>query len=168
MKTFYTILLSALLATVSLISSAKAGGAEEPSADPKVLLRMLQGMESSGIDQITSRISENGTYHLRDFHYLGTVQRDGQTYSIAHAKFIRSRPADRDTPPARGHDFIIVFNGAFKVASFGRVDMGSYRMEGNLLLSGKDVLADFSANDHITKESGFIRINLPYPFSRKK
>jgi hypothetical protein len=130
------------------------------------LLKIVQAAESSKIDEITSRTGDsNDTYHLRDAHFLGSVTRDGRTYTFGWIKFIRSRPANRETPPARGHDFIVVLDSELKLVSYSRVEMGSYRIEGNRLI-GEEGEVDLQSKEPLTRYKGFFIGGqfLPYPF----
>ena len=143
-----------------------AGGSEEPAHEPKVMLRMIESIENSKIDELTSKASDGGTtYHMRGFCYLGTVSRDKLTYTIAHAVFVRSRSPGTDTPPARGHDFIIVFDESFRIVAHGRTSFGTYRMAGDILMFGESVVADFASTEPVTRHGGYIEIGLPYPFA---
>lgn len=143
-----------------------AEGPDAPTNPPNILLKIVQAVEGSKIDEINSRTSDsNGTYHLREAHFLGSVTRDGRTYNFGWFKFIRSRPADRETPPARGHDFIIVLDPEFKLVSYARVGMGPYRIEGDRL-KGDGVDVDLQSKDPLIRRNGFLIDGqfLEYPF----
>ena len=143
-----------------------AEGPDAPANPPDVLLKMIQAVESSKTGGPTSRLGESGgTYHLRDAHFLGTVTRDGRTYTFGWLKFIRSRPADRETPPARGHDFIVVLDPEFKLVSHGEAGMGPYRIEGDRLI-GDGVDVDLQSKDPLIRRNGFLIGGqfLEYPF----
>jgi len=153
-----------LLLATSLQCGAE--GPDAPANPPNILLKIVQAVEGSKIDEITSRAGDsNDTYHLREAHFLGSVTRDGRTYSFGWIKFIRSHPADRETPPAKGHDFIVVLDPELKLVSYGRVDMGPFRIEGNRLI-GEDGEVDLQSKEPLTRYKGFFIGGqfLPYPF----
>lgn len=80
---------------VLLSCSGLAADSGEALAEPKSLVKVVSAIESSEIDELTSKKDEQGTsYHLRRAVLLGTVMRGGQTYTIAHAVFVRSSPPD--------------------------------------------------------------------------
>ena len=130
------------------------------------MLKMIESIEASKIDVLTSKNGDSGTtYHMRGIQFLGTVSRDKQNYTVAHAVFVRSSSPGQATPPARGHDFIIVFDSAFRIAAYGRTDFGNYRMIGDRLMYGENVVADFASTEPVTRHSGYFEIGLPYPFA---
>ena len=153
-----------------LLATPLPCGAEGPDAPvdpPNVLLKIVQAIESSKIEELTSKQGDStDTYHLREAHFLGSVSRDNRTYTVGWMKFIRSRPANRDTPPARGHDFIVILDPDFKIVSHARVGMGPYRMEGHRLTGGgADV--NFQNTEPLTRHRGYMIDGssfLPYPF----
>ena len=143
-----------------------ADSAGRPASPPDKTLKMVQAMESSKIGGLVSVVGDDGvSYHLRDFHFLGTVRRDGQIYSVAHALFVRSSNAETAMPPARGHNYIIVFDQNFKIAAHGKTEIGVFRMEENRILMNDVQVADLSTEEPARRHSGFIEINLPYPFA---
>lgn len=165
-----------LILILSAASSiAFAGPAGEATDTPDVIARMVQGLADSKISELTSRTStdtENGkvySYHLTTIDFLGTVQRDGQRYSIAAAKFLRSSAKGSEFPPARGHGFVIVFDGTFRIATHARTDIVGYYMDGNVLKVGDKIVADFGSTEPFTRYRGWLvdSANLPYPFADK-
>lgn len=155
------------IATIGTCIAADSG---EALSEPKTLLRIVTAIESSNLDELTSKKDEQGTsYHLRRAVYLGTVNRGGQTYTIAHAVYVRSSPPGRDTPPPRGHDFIIVFDPKFTICGVGRTSYGEYYMKGEKLYPGpydekNEPCADFGSKRALTRHSGYTEIGLAYPF----
>jgi hypothetical protein len=147
-----------------------AADSGEALADPKTLLKVITAIESSKIDELTSQIDEQGTsYHLKKVSFLGTVNRSGKIYTIAHATYVRSSPPGRETPPARGHDFIVVFDSHFKICGVGRTTFGEYYMQGETLYHGtydekNEPCADFGSTEALIRYRGFINIGLDYPF----
>jgi len=147
---------------------AIADSSGRPASPPKTMLHMIQAMESSKLGGLNSSVGDDGvSYHLRDLHFLGTVHRDGQVYSVAHALFVRSSNSGTDMPPARGHNYIIVFDQNFQIAAHGKTEIGIFRMEENLLLLDNSEVADFGTTEPARRHVGFIEINLPYPFADK-
>jgi hypothetical protein len=150
------------------VSTVRGGGIHEPLAEPKALLRVVEALESSTNDSFTSEKSSDGgseTYHLKRVSLLGTVSRASETFYLAEATYIRSRPAGRDTPPARGHSFLVVLRLDFTIAAFSRDFEGGCRLDGNRLLREEDLLVDFGKNSVAARFSGYGLIQLPYFFA---
>jgi len=166
MKALKLALLLAFTAFGSGVSFA--GGREEPMADPKTLLKMVEGLEKSGDDRFTSSKppKENGiTYHLSSIEFIGTIVRGKERFLIASTFYIRSRNPGRDTPPARGHSFMIVFRPDFSIAAASRADISGCHMDGNRLI-GEEVVADFDSRDVRVRHGGYVELaGLPYFFS---
>jgi hypothetical protein len=146
-----------------------AGGREEPMADPKTLLKMVEGLEKSGDSQFTSSKppEEDGiTYHLSSIEFIGSVERGKERFLIASAFYIRSRNPGQDTPPARGHSFMVVFRPDFSIAAASRADISGCHMDGNRLMGEDGVLADFDSRGVSIRHHGYTMLNnLPYFFS---
>ncbi len=156
------------LAALYLLSAfgVFADSSGRPTSPPDTTLKMVQAMESSKIGGLVSSVGNDGvSYHLRDFHFLGTVHRDGQAYSVAHALFVRSSNPGTDMPPARGHNYIIVFDQDFKIAAHGKTEIGVFRMEENRILMDGVEVADLGTVEPARRRHGFIEINLRYPFA---
>lgn len=158
----------ALFATCSL---AFAGSSSDATDTPDIIAKMVQGLAASKIDQLTSRTYRDGdsefSYHLKTIDYLGTVHRDGRLYTIATAKFIRSRAKGSEYPPARGHSFLILFDEAFGIATHSRMEFGDYHMDGHVLKAGEAVIADFGSMEPAIRYHGWMLDSefMPYPFA---
>ncbi len=156
------------IAVAFLLSlSGFAADSGEALAEPKTLVKVISAIESSGIDELTSKEDEQGTsYHLRRANLLGTVTRGGLTYTIAHAVFVRSSPPGRETPPPRGHDFVVVLDSSFRILAHGRTTFGEYHMRGDRLYFGSSTesCADFATTQPSIRHLGYHEIGLPYPF----
>lgn len=152
------------------IGTSMAADSGEALCEPKTLLKIVTALESSNRDVLVSKKDEQGTsYHLRSAIFLGTVNRDGRTYTIAKADYIRSSPPGRDTPPPRGHCFIVVFDPQFHICGAGRVSQGEYSMRGEKLYTGafdlnKEPCADFGSTRAQIRHGGYPEISLDYPF----
>ncbi|MEK7949317.1 hypothetical protein [Luteolibacter soli] len=161
----------ALLLAFTVLGSGLsfAGGREEPMADPKTLLKMVEGLEKSGDERFTSSKppKENGiSYQLSSIEFIGSVERGKERFLIASAFYIRSRNPGRDTPPARGHTFMIVFRPDFSIAAGSRADISGCRMDGNRLMGEDGVVADFDSRDVSVRHHGYAGLDdLPYFFS---
>ncbi|MCE9519856.1 MAG: hypothetical protein K8R87_09930 [Verrucomicrobia bacterium] len=161
-----------ILLAITLFAGATCFAADSGDAlsEPKTFLKIVTAIESSKISELTSSKDEHGTsYHLRRAEFLGTVRRDGRTYTIAHAVFIRSSPLGQDTPPPRGHDFIVVLDPKFNICGVGRTTFGEYYMKGERLYFGayddnNKPCADFGSTAAFTRYRGYIEIGLEYPF----
>jgi hypothetical protein len=163
------LLIIIFLAVIPLAAFAGARG--EPLAEPKTIFRMVESLENSKIDSFTSRLSiegKAGTYHLCSVELLGTATRDKESLYLAAAFYVRSSPLGSETPPARGHSFLVVFHPDFAIASYCRGEVGDCRMNGNKLVRGDEVLADFDKRSVQTRHSGYLIDGgdlLPYFFS---
>jgi len=158
---------SSIAVALLLSLSVFAADSGEALAEPKTLVKVISAIESSGIDELTSKKDEQGTsYHLRRAILLGTVTRAGLTYTIAHAVFVRSSPPGRETPPPRGHDFIVVLDANYRILAHGRTGFGEYRMRGDRLYYDgiPDPCADFGTTSPGVRHGGYPEIGLPYPF----
>lgn len=152
-----------------LITHAESAGAA--TSTPKLLMRMVNALENSKIERLRSCLSDQGntSYHMTKIAYLGMVPRDGNTYPLAKATFLRSSPKGRDTPPARGHTFLILFGSDFSIASHAQTIDDDYHVEKNLLKVGQQVIADFNSRDPRIRYRGWLVGSgfLAYPFSDK-
>lgn len=152
------------------IGNCLAADSGEALSEPKTLLKVVTALESSNRDELASKKDEQGiSYHLRNAVFLGTVNKGGRTYTIAEAVYVRSSPPGRDTPPPRGHSFIVVFDLKFRICGVGRVSGGGYCMRGEKLYAGaydqkKEPCADFGSTKAVTRHSGYPEIGLDYPF----
>jgi hypothetical protein len=161
-------IIALLLAIPCAVLAEDAGQATDP---PDVVAKIAAGLNHSGIAQLTSHTSEDDgtTYHLKTLDYLGTIERDGNRYPVAALQFIRSSVGNTGYPPARGHGFLAIFDHTFKVISYGPLYFGDYHMEGNVLYSGKTLLADFDTTDPSVRTFGWMldSTRTPYPFPDK-
>ncbi len=149
---------------------AIAGSSADATDTPDIIAKLVQGLANSKINELTSKTSNDGenehSYHLKAIDYLGTVQRDGRRYTIAVAKFIRSRAKGNELSSARGHGFLVVFDDAFGIATHGRLTYGDYHMEGHVLKAGEEVIADFGSTEPAIRWHGWMLDGafMPYPF----
>jgi len=155
-----------------LVCVAYGDSASVPLSEPKALLRIVESLEKSKIDGLVSDKSSDGgteTYHLKSIDLLGTVTRNRETFYLAEAFYIRSRPFGSETPPARGHSFLVVLSSDFAVASHCYGFEGGCRLKGNVLMKGDKVLVDFGANNISARHHGYAlgQVDLPYFFSDK-
>jgi hypothetical protein len=156
---------TALFSTVPLW----ADHAGYPASEPRVLLKMVQALEDSGIDGLHSRAAgEDGmSYHLRDFQYLGTIRKGQEQFLLGYALFVRSSPPGSETPPARGHGVLVLFDPGFKIVSHARGEGGELFLRGNVLMEGEEKLLDFGDTGPGTRFHGFPWGGsfLAYPFA---
>jgi len=160
-----------ILALFAVGSMAFAGSSADATAHPDIIAKLVQGLANSKIDELTSKtyreVDSEYSYHLKAIDYLGTVQRDGRRYTIAAAKFIRSRAKGSEYPPARGHSFLVVFDDVFGIATHGRMEFGDYHMDGDVLKAGEEVIADFGSTEPAIRWHGWMLDSafMPYPFA---
>ena len=152
-------------------SMAFAGSSADATDTPNIIAKLVQGLANSKIDELISKTYKDGdnefSYHLKTIDYLGTVQRDGRRYTIAAAKFIRSRAKGNEYSSARGHSFLIVFDDVFGIATHGRLEFGDYHMDGHVLKAGEEVIADFGSTEPAIRWHGWMLDSafMPYPFA---
>ena len=92
--------------------------------------------------------------------------RDAQRFTIAQATYVRSSSPGSETPPPRGHDFILILDSKFKIVSHARCGFERYRMSGDRLMLGDAELADFQTTDERIRHGGFLLDGvLRYPFA---
>jgi hypothetical protein len=148
-----------------------ANSSGDATDTPDVVSKMTQALTSSKLDHLVSKTYKEEdrkfSYHLKTIDYLGSIIRDGRQYTVAATKFIRSSAKDSNYPPARGHGFIIVFDDKFNIATYGRLDFAEFWMDGEVLKSGKEVIADLGSTDPTTRFLGWQLDSsfMPYPFS---
>lgn len=161
----------ALLLTCTHGGRLGAEGHDAPVANPKILVKVISALESSGVDELTSRdhneLGVRTTYHLKSADYLGTLTWQGETLVLATAFYIRSRRADHDTPPARGHYFLVCLDAtASKMVAHTRQEIVRYHLDGEVLKRGNVAIIDFGIHDDPTRYRGYLVDGalLPYPF----
>ena len=133
--------------------------------DPHTFFKIVAAIGKSKIDALVPKTDADGTtYHLRAVHYLGQVYRDQQVYTVAQVAYVRSSPPGRDTPPPRGHGFVILLDKGFEIVACGRSDHGFLHMEGSRLMEGEAEIADFGSTDRAVRYHGYVQLNMPYPF----
>lgn len=153
------------------LSMAMGEGAEAPVAQPKVLLKVVGALESSGVDELTSGERQEGgvrtTYHLKEARYLGTLSWKDETVVLVTAFYIRSRNPGSEVPPARGHFFLVCLDAAAgKVVAHTRLELADYRLDGEVMKLGNQAVGDFGNHDDLTRYRGYLVDGalLPYPF----
>lgn len=146
-------------------------GAEAPVVQPKVLLKVVGALESSGVDELTSdehlEAGVRTTYHLKEARYLGTLSWKDETVVLVTAFYIRSRNPGSDVPPARGHFFLVCLDAAAsKVVAYTRLELADYHLDGEIIKLGNQAVCDFGNHDDLTRYRGYLigGALLPYPF----
>jgi hypothetical protein len=156
------------------MATAYAINEYEPPADSKVLLRVVQAIEDSKIEDLTSGRSPNGGYqHLKEADYLGFIDRDGKRFTIAYVVYTFPPTPASETGgsplPELRYDFILILDPTFKIVSHRHCGVRQLRQQGEQLISGESVIVDFSKTDDTTRHSGFqignTLLYLPYPFA---
>lgn len=161
-----------MVTLVLAVQIACGGSHADAVSDPKVLLRVVTAIEESKVEQLASKIYKEGktesSYHLRTVVYLGTIERAGKSFTLAAAVFIRSRAKGDETPPARGYGFLVCLDPQLRLRSYCRGFVSDCWLDGDKLVRGEKMIADFSAHDTSTRHSGFLVDGddlLPYPFA---
>lgn len=153
-------------------STSFAGSWGEPLDQPKAVLKMVEALESSGRGQLNSyktKVERKAySWHLRSISYLGTVERGKEKFFIAATHYIRSSFGGQQTPPARGHSYIVIFRSDFTIAASAEEDVSDCGMEGNKLYRDGKVVIDFDNRSLFLRRYGYMLEgghSLPYFFS---
>lgn len=156
--------LALLIFIISLPSFGQDSGVAQK--DPKIFFKIVAALDKSKSPELRTKKEDDGTtYHLRAVHYLGQLARDGKTYLVAQASFVRSSPPGQDIPPPRGHSFVVLLDESFQIIAQGRSDHSLLHMIGSKLMEVDTELADFASREPSVRFRGFVQINMPYPFS---
>lgn len=114
-------------------------------AAPDVLTRILAGAESSGEPlQSKATTGEATVYYLRSAEYIGECVAPFGTVHIAQLFFIRSGVRGQQTPPPRGHTFLVFYDADFKVRGYWRDPGGPFTVDGSKLIEGDKELFDYA------------------------
>ncbi len=154
--------------------------------EPRMALKIAAAIAESKIDQLTPHLSNDGddgksqfSYHLASVAYLGTMERGSEKFILATALFMRSPPAGRERPPARGHGFLVCLAPDFHVRCFCGIDFpGQLELDGTRLKritkfgagleSESKLVADFGDHSDTARRRGFLIDGdtfLEYPFA---
>jgi hypothetical protein len=114
-------------------------------ATPDVLTRIIAGAEKSG-DPLQSRATkgEATVYYLRSAEYIGECVAPFGTVHIAQLFYIRSGVRGQQTPPPRGHTFLVFYDAEFRVRGYWRDSEGPFRVDGSKLIEGGKELFDYA------------------------
>jgi len=161
----------AILFTVTLAPSAQEWG--EYTASPNPVLAITEALVHSGIDCFTPRLyQEDGlqfSYGLVSVRYLGCISHGQEKRIMGTAFFIRSSPLMEDSPPARGHGYLVCLTEDFDLVSFCElVSPDEVILSGMELLREGEQITDFSLTDSLTVMNGYLVDGgsfLEYPFS---
>ncbi len=123
---------------------------------PDVLTRIIAGAEASG-EPLHSNVTEGeaDVYYLRSAEYVGECIAPFGTVHIAQLFYIRSGVRGQQTPPPRGHTFLVFYDADFRVRGYWRDPGGPFRVEGSKLIEGEKVLFDYeNLPKHIDEVQG--------------
>lgn len=123
---------------------------------PDILTRIIAGAEQSG-EPLQSKATkgEDDVYYLRGAEYIGECAAPFGTVHIAQLFFIRSGVRGQQTPPPRGHTFLVFYDADFKVRGYWRDPSGPFRVDGSKLIEGDKELFDYAKlPQHINEVHG--------------
>jgi hypothetical protein len=112
---------------------------------PNVLTRIIAGAELSG-DPLQSKATkgEADVYYLRSAEYIGECAAPFGKVHIAQLFFIRLGIRGQQTPPPRGHTFLVFYDADFKVRGYWREPGGPFRVDGSKVIEGDKELFDYA------------------------
>ena len=112
---------------------------------PDILTRIIAGAEGSG-GPLQSKVAEGGStvYYLRRAEYIGECVASFGKVHIAQLFFIRSGVRGQQTPPPRGHTFLVFYDPHFKVRGYWSDAEGTFHVDGSKLLQDDQELFDYA------------------------
>jgi hypothetical protein len=151
-----------LLAFVGMAEMAQADfSTDGVPTSPDVLTRIIAGAESSGEPLQSKAIKgESAVYYLRSAEYIGECVASFGTVHIAQLSFLRSGDRGQQTPPPRGHTFLVFYDADFKVRGYWRDPGGPYKVDGTKLFKGDKVLFDYA---NLPKHINEVQGQWPHP-----
>lgn len=128
---------------------------------PDILPRIIAGAERSG-DPLQSKAikGEDTIYYLRRAEYIGECVAPFGTVHIAQLFYVRSGIRGQQTPPPRGHSFLVFYDSDFRVHGYWRDPGGPYEVNGSKLLFDGKVIFDYA---NPSKHTAFPPGQWPHP-----
>jgi len=134
----------ALLLGISSLAHADFATDGVPGS-PEVVARIVSGAQRYGEPLESMRTKgERTVYYLRRAEYIGECVTTFDIVHIAELFFIRSGVRGQQTPPPRGHTFLVFYDSNFRVRGYWRDQGGPYRFEGTKLLEDGRVIFDYA------------------------
>jgi hypothetical protein len=132
-----------LLGTVALANADFSNDAVP--VVPDILTRIVAGAERSG-EPLQSKATkgESTVFYLRRAEYIGECEAPFGTVHVAQLFFIRSGVRGQQTPPPRGHTFLVFYDSDFRVRGYWREEGDSYSVVGSKLLLDGKVIFDYA------------------------
>jgi hypothetical protein len=112
---------------------------------PNVLTRIIAGAERSG-EPLQSKTTkdESTVFYLRRAEYVGECEAPFGTVHVAQLFYIRSGVRGQQTPPPRGHTFLVFYDSEFRVRGYWREQGDTYSVDGSKLLLDGNVIFDYA------------------------
>ena len=127
-----------LFLVLSVVARADFSDDQLPAA-PDILARVISAAERNGTPLRSIATKDEPTvYYLRSAEYIGQVEAPFGSVHIARLFYIRSGVRGQQTPPPRGHTFIVFLDWTFTIRDFWTVDYDF----GRLSVSGTKLLLD--------------------------
>lgn len=110
-----------------------------------VLTRVIAGAERSG-EPLQSGVTkaESTVFYLRRAEYVGECAAPFGTVHVAQLFYIRSGVRGNQTPPPRGHSFLVFYDSEFRVRGYWRDQGDTYSVDGSKLLLDGEVIFDYA------------------------
>jgi hypothetical protein len=123
---------------------------------PDILTRVVAGAERSG-EPLQSKATEGEStvFYLRRAEYIGECEAPFGTVHVAQLFYIRSGVRGQQTPPPRGHSFLVFYDSDFQVRGYWRDEGDGYRIDGTkLVLDGKVIFDYANPSKHTAAPAG--------------
>ena len=112
---------------------------------PDILTRIVAGAERSG-EPLQSKATEGEStvFYLRRAEYIGECETPFGTVHLAQLFYIRSGVRGQQTPPPRGHTFLVFYDSEFRIRGYWRDHGDTYSVDGSKLLLDRKVIFDYT------------------------
>jgi len=118
---------------------------DQVPAAPDILARLIEGAEKFGSPlRFRTSEAERTVYYLRSAAYVGECAAPFGKVHIARLFFVRSGVPEQETPPARGHGFLVFYDSDFRVRGIWRAVEGQFSVRGTRLFEGERELFDYA------------------------
>jgi hypothetical protein len=126
-----------------------------------ILKQIIAGAETSG-EPLQSKTTKGDAtiYYLRSAEYIGECVAPFGKVHIAQLFFIRLGIRGQQTPPPRGHTFLVFYDADFKVRGYWRDPGGPFKVDGSKLIEGDKELFDYAK---LPKEIDEVQGQWPHP-----
>jgi len=112
---------------------------------PDILTRIVAGAERSG-EPLHSKATEgvSTVFYLRRAEYIGECEASFGTVQLAQLFYVRTGVHGQQTPPPRGHTFLVFYDSEFRVRGYWCEQGDTYSVKGSKLLLDGKVIFDYT------------------------